>query len=434
MAKSNSHKSLLDIKSKLKVSKTKLDKLKQTESPHFQFSSIADYVPLTESSTQGASAKYFATTSLQKSQKQKTVRKKKQNQSVLKSSVSKKSVLKRPVTSPSTHKIIIPIFWDVDLTITEQYQQVPLFSSRFEQIKKRLANQGFAFKEEIDYFNWVDIRRGEMAVGYLQQMVWDAQKGGALDGLSNDELFKTGFLVEPSKGFVACLKQLKQDFPNVELHHFFVSVGIRPIIEGFVEKQKLKSYVKGIASGEFLEKNGRIVGIKSIVYPFSKNEHIIAFMKGNYQLLNKQLRKDQYKYDYENMIVIGDGFTDTAKFAYAKKKGGTPVAVYKKGDVAGFEKAVASVGDWVDFILPRDYSPGSITYNYIKQIVQSKLSNRSTFPYILLHEYKKGNLKDESVIALVKKALAQDETLKDYFTSIHVKPDGKEIHKCIYRI
>jgi hypothetical protein len=347
---------------------------------------------------------------------------------------SQKKELQKKEINTQKKKIIIPIFWDVDLTITDEYQQVPLFASRFQTIQKRLAKEGFAFKEELDYFNWVDLRRGDLAIGYLQQMVWDAQKGGALEGLSNKELYQTGHFVQPATGFVKCIKQLKKDFPNCELHHFFISVGIRPIIEGFVAKHKLTNHIKGIASGEFLEKDGRIVGIKNVVYPFSKNEHIIAFMKGSYTLLNKQLKKDQYKYNYENMIVIGDGFTDTAKFAYAKKKGGTPVAVYKKGDEKSFEKAVLTVGDWVDFILPRDYTPNTITYKYLKKIIESKLKTRSTFPYILLHEYKKGNLKDKKIIELVKEALNNDLELKNYFTTIHVQPNEKEVHKCVYQI
>ena len=336
----------------------------------------------------------------------------------------------------SAQKRIIPIFWDVDLTITEQYQQVPLFSQRFAQIKKVVAKEGFSFSEEMDYFARVDKTRSELAIGYLQQMVWDAQKGGALEGLSNAELFQTGLLVKPAKGFIQLLRSLKKEFDaqDVELHHFFISVGIRPIIEGFVEKHRIKTYVKGIASGEFLEKNGRIVGIKKIVYPFSKNEHIISFMKGSYELLNKQLKGSEYKYDYEDMIVIGDGFTDTSKFAYAKKKGGTPVAVYKSGDEIAFLKAKETVGSWVDFILPRDYTPGGITHTYIREIISKKLKRKSTFPPMLLHDYKKGNIVHKKLRAFIKQELDSTTELHDFFKTVHVGPDGKVVESCIYRI
>jgi len=329
-----------------------------------------------------------------------------------------------------TQPIHIPVFWDVDLTITKRYQQIPLFSHYKEKIAAKLKKQGFVYKQEESYWDSVNAHKdADAGVAYLQEIIWDAQPGGIFDGLTTDDLYNFGKEVEPATGFVECLKQLQKDFEGrAVLHHFFVSVGMRDIILGFIDKNNLRPYVAGVAASEFfVNEKKQLTGIRRVVSPFTKNEWIIGFMKGDQNLLNMQLKSNEYKYSYEDMIVIGDGLTDTSKFAYSKKKGGTPCAVYIPHDEKSFEKAKKTVGVWIDYLLPRDYTPGAITFELLKKIIEKKLARRCSFRPSALHDYKKGAIIHPDEFALIQKHIASCAECADYFTQTFVKPDGKVV-------
>ncbi len=323
---------------------------------------------------------------------------------------------------------LIPVFWDVDLTITKRYQQVPLFAHYKDKIAQKLKKYGFTYVKEESYWDVVNNCRPDSDPGitYLQEILWDSQPGGIFEGLTTDDLYNFGKEVEPATGFVECLKALQEKFAGrAEFHHFFVSVGMRDMILGFVDKNNLRPYIAGIAASDyFVDEKKRLTGIRRVVSPFTKNEWIIGFMKGDHRLLNMQLKSNEYKYRYENMIVIGDGFTDTSKFAYAKKKGGTPCAVYVPGDEQSFEKAKKTVGMWVDYLLPRDYTPTGTTFEQLTKIIEKKLTRRCSFRPSALHDFRKGAIIHPDEYALVQKHIASCAECAQYFTQTFAHPDG----------
>lgn len=325
--------------------------------------------------------------------------------------------------------IDIPIFWDFDLTVSKEFQQIPLFEKRFTEIKKHLITLGFKPKNASDYFEKVDKSGGDKGLTYLQHMIWDAKKGGCLEGLTDKELFMMGKLVQPADGFKKCLYTLQKEFAKkARIRHFFISVGIKKMIEGFLTKQRMKTYIQEIAASEFfVDENGVINGIKKAVSPFGKNEWIISFMKGSFSLLNKQLSPKQYKYNYQNMIVIGDGFTDIAKFAYAKKKGGTPIAVYKPHCEKSYTKACSTVGSWADYILPQEYGPHTQTYKFLREAILEKISAKPKLRPSLLHDYKKGLVTDKTEKNYIKSILQKDTVSQNFFRQVRID-SNQNIH------
>ena len=330
--------------------------------------------------------------------------------------------------------IDIPIFWDFDLTVSKEYQQLPLFEKRFKDIQKHLASVGIQTNHSLDYFKKVDLEGGDLGLVYLQHMIWDAQKGGCLEGLTNTELFSLGKLIQPADGFRECLVSLRKEFAGkARLHHFFISVGLLEMMKGFLEKQRLKTYVDQIAASQFFtDKKGVINGIKNAVLPFTKNEWIISFMKGSHGLLNRQLLPKQYKFSYPNMIVIGDGYTDISKFSYAKKKGGTPVAVYRPQDKKLYQKAAKTVGPWADYILPQEYGVDTLTYQYLVKIIQDKIDFKPALRHATLHDYKKGLVTDSEEKAFIQRVLKKDVACQKYFEKVFVDHEYNEITSCQY--
>jgi hypothetical protein len=325
----------------------------------------------------------------------------------------------------------IPIFFDVDLTVTEEYQQIPLLKPHKEELRRKVEEAGLEYTDPRSYFRIQDLIGGNPGVNYLNLFVWEAKKGRMLEGLTDKRLRKSGKKVKPSPGLAEGLKELKERFKKqARLHYFLISVGIKPIIEGFVEAAGLEGVIDGIAASEFTtDKKGIINGIKDVTTSFGKNAPMIGFMKGDRKLLDVTLFPGQYKFDYRDEIVVGDGFSDISMFSYAKKKGGTPVAVYKPGSYDEYQKAVASVGVWVDYVLPRDYSPEFITFDLLAEIIQNKLGRRCEFRPSSLYDYRKGKVRHQHEIDCIKAHLEECSECSKFYRKTFVTPEGtKEVH------
>jgi len=318
----------------------------------------------------------------------------------------------------------IPFIWDVDNTITDGNQQEPLFAKYQEAIRRQFKELGIRFNNPNDYFGKSDRLGGEKGITYLTTFVWDADEEGAFEGLTSEELRDLGRKVKLADGFVEGLKALQERYKGkVEFHHFLVSVGITPMIEGMVEENGLEELIEGIFASDFtVNEKGVINGISRAVIPFSKNEWIISLMKGESSLLNVPLFKSQYRFDYQDMVVCGDGFTDISMFAFGKKKGGTPVCVYKPGDVAKYTEAISMVGDWADYFLPRSYAPGSQTFAMFCQIVDKILARTCSFRPAALYDLRKGNTTHPDEVKCVLTHLEKCGECQEYYVKTRVTP------------
>jgi hypothetical protein len=322
----------------------------------------------------------------------------------------------------------IPIFLDVDMTITNEYQQEPLFRKYSEKLKKYCDEHNVP-----DFWGLCAKKReegGQYGVDYLNLMIQEAKKGGCFEGLSNNELFELGKEVIPAKNLTEGMISLKEEFRGkAQIQYYLISVGIKPTIQGFIHSQGLENVITGIAASEFGEHEGIISEPKKIILPFGKNEPIIQFIKGKSELLNTPLYKDEYELDYQNMIILGDGITDSSMMAFAKKKGGSTIVVYTEEDFNGYNKALQIGSMWVDFILPRDYTPNGPTYNNIKKAIETKINRKCLFRPSSLHDLRKGNIQDKTEREFVLKHIyghpTSNEGCQDcqkYFVQTRVTP------------
>jgi len=320
----------------------------------------------------------------------------------------------------------IVLVWDFDLTLSEEYQQIPLFKDRFEQIKKQGELEDIEINNPYDYFKRCDNMGGEKGISYLQRMIWDSQKNGCFEGLSLDDLFNYGKKVKPVNKVRQGLEELKKEFKNhANVHHYVISVGIKNMIQGFLEENELENLIEGINASEFhTDENGVINGIKNAIVPFNKNQPLIEIMKGNPKLLNELMHPEEYKYSYRNLIVVGDGFSDVSKFAYSKKKGGTPVCVYKKKDVNDFNKGIQGVLNWVDYILPRDYNPKKQTIDVLKEIIENKIKQKCNYSPEPLYNYNKGKIKHPDEQKSIEEHLKNCSECSTYFKKVLVTPNN----------
>lgn len=320
----------------------------------------------------------------------------------------------------------VPIIFDVDMTVTSEYQQYPMLEAHEEGIRAKLASKGLDFKNAESYFRMQDELGGDNGITYLMLMMWDSQPDGLWPGLNDERLREWGRKVKPAEGLVEGLTKLKKDFEDeVDLRYFFISVGVKPMIEGFMEANGLEGLVDDVAASTFTYgDDGTINGINSAVTSFGKNEWLISFIKGDANLLNKYLLRGQYMFDYRDMVVVGDGYSDTSKFSLAKKRGGTPVVLYEPGSYDAYFKAVDTLRSRADYFLPRDFTPGFQTFNFLKEIVERKRDRECLCDPRDLYAYRKGDKNIPEIWDAVQNHLGKCNECQDFFRQVHVTPEG----------
>lgn len=337
-------------------------------------------------------------------------------------------------------KKTVCIVWDFDLTLTSEYQQMPLFRHREAQIALRLQQEGFNPTVLENYFHIANKVSQDQGLAYLQSMLIDATQGRCLEGLTNTELFETGKRVTPAKGTNEIFPQFQTLFAD-SLSHSIISVGLEEMIRGFLTQHHLDAYIETVHASRFNEvydptlQSQRIASIQKAVTPFTKNEYLIGIIKGDHSKLNTKILPEERKYNYEKLIVIGDGFSDIAKFSYARNRGGISICVYDPENRKAYERIMHSdLVSRLQYVLPRDYSKDSTTFSILQNIIQQLLSRDLSLNPELLNIYERGNIKLPAIQELVRTQIRADQSLQDFLTLTAVTPDGEicKIPKCSF--
>ncbi len=319
----------------------------------------------------------------------------------------------------------IAFMLDFDDTLSSVYQQEPLFQDNFDKIKSLYDELGIKFNTPLDYFNRTESLGLNRGVGFLTTMIWDAAEGKPLEGLTLERLTESGKRITPATGIPDFFPNIKQEFNGkANIEFYIVSVGISHIIEGFLTEHNLTGIISGVAGAEFTINNeGVINGIKKAVTPFEKNAPIIEFAKGGEKTLDKLMNKEDYALEYNKIIAIGDGFSDIAMLSQTKKKGGTAVCVYKPEDLKAFSRAKQLLPR-INYLLPRDYSSRSQTYELLCEAVQRKIDAVCNYDPEVLHKFGKSELKNEGLRNVTLNHIDNCGECPTYFTKTIVTPNG----------
>jgi len=291
------------------------------------------------------------------------------------------------------------MFYDFDLTLTEEYQQFPIFRHFLTNLKKAYPH----IKKPQDY--WELAEKCDLGVGYMAQMVTDANNG-VFPGLTNR------LMVETFAPQIQLAPGIPEWFPSInsfglniageDPEHYIISVGIEPLIRG----TSVAQHATSITSGEFIDDGNNITKIQSIVNPFEKVEFIKRIAKGGD--LYSDLGMNQYHINYRNCIVFGDGETDKYMFRYIRGRGGIAICVFEKGNNAAFEKAKAKLGNKrssVSFIVPRDYSLGSTLERVVQEslVLLQERDQHCDMDHTLVHDMIRKQIRNPEIEGIVKK-------------------------------
>lgn len=350
----------------------------------------------------------------------------------------------------------VAIFADFDLTLTEEYQQIPLIDHYLEKYKKfynqpkilehyRKFDPTFSFKEPGDFFKILHVKRDEIisqdknsriqnGITWLGQLLCDTQEGFPLENLSLEKLYELGKKIKMSKGCLECFIKLKEIWlkKGIEVEIFIVSVGlktlIRGAIDGYMEEQNIKQNpIDGIYSAEINEtisNNKKRLEIISVIEDYSKTEIAYEIAKGGKSNRDKKFTGNDYIIPHNKFIVLGDGFSDIPMFRFFRKKGGRGIMVYKKGCMTSYLKARSNSFDNVDYLLERDYTPISLNplWHYLNKTISDVSYKKCKHSEVSIYNYKWSKLMSDTEEHEIQNHLSDCNDHKFGFTLTYVVP------------
>jgi len=315
----------------------------------------------------------------------------------------------------------IAVFADFDLTLTEEYQQIPLVNHYLDKYKNyynsknilekfRKYDKDFIFEKPDDFFSILAVKRKSIlendptariqnGVTWLGQLIEDQSPGLPLEGVTMKDLYELGKKVRMATGTLECFIELKKKWKkqNIDIKVYVVSVGLKTLIQGaidgYIEQHNLKENpIDGIYAGEISPNpfNNNKLETISVIEDYSKTEIAYEISKGGQSNRDKKISRGEYVIPHNKFIVLGDGFSDIPMFRFFRKKGGICFMVYEKGSMKSYMKARQNAFDNVDYLVERDYTPNKENplWNYINEAVDKLSYKKCKHSEISLYNYK----------------------------------------------
>jgi hypothetical protein len=279
---------------------------------------------------------------------------------------------------------IIAIVWDFDRTLIPNYSQSPLFKV-YNVDEKRFWDETNALKE---LYAERKINVGE-DTAYLLHMLTYVREG-IFAGLTNSRLRELGHELEMCPGIPEFLHEVselirnKERFAkhNIEIEHYVVSTGIRPLIEGsavgeivraiwaneFVDQPPPPNY---LAEGHEFGAEGEIAQIGYMIDNTSKTRAIFEINKGPDYPVNSRVAEEDRRVPIRNMIYVADGPSDVPVFSVIQQYGGRSLGVYQTGERSNYEGVKQLEDDArVNSIAPADFRDGQPAYLWLTTTVR----------------------------------------------------------------
>jgi hypothetical protein len=285
---------------------------------------------------------------------------------------------------------IIACIWDFDKTLIPGYMQSPLFR-RFGVDEKTFWAETNAL---VDHYH----RRGyrlASEIGYLNHLLTYV-RAGPMAGLNNRMLFECGGEIEfypglpgffdESKAWVGERAEFRKH--DIRLEHYIVSTGIAPMIRGC----RIAPHVDGIWACEFIENplqpgflkqkeleisaDAEIAQIGMVIDNTTKTRALFEINKGTNRNpaidVNANIKAEDRRIPFQNMIYIADGPSDVPSFSVVKGNGGRAYAVYnpERSDEFAQNDQLRQVGR-IDHYGPADYRASSNTVHWLKLHIQA---------------------------------------------------------------
>lgn len=191
---------------------------------------------------------------------------------------------------------------------------------------------------------------------------------------SRANLIEQGKTVEFHKGVDSWFDRINEfgRANGVEVQHYIISSGIKPIIEG----TSIAKHFKQIFACDFVYDSAGMPEWPAIAVNYtSKLQFLYRINKGIWEIwdnkrLNAHMNDEDRPVPFSNMIYVGDGLTDVPCMKLTRQNGGYSIGVYdptKEGNRKG--NSYLMTDDRVNFYVKADYSEGSELEEIAKMIL-----------------------------------------------------------------
>jgi hypothetical protein len=285
---------------------------------------------------------------------------------------------------------IIACIWDFDKTLIPDYMQSPLFRRyrvdeptfwlETNELVEHYHRRGYRLSGEISYLN------------HLLTYVL----AGRMPGLNNRILRDCGKEIGFYPGlpeFFGAAKGWVQDRPDyakheIQLEHYIVTTGLAEMVRG----SQVADHVDGIWGCEFIENplqpgflaqkeldiqaEAEIAQIGMMIDNTTKTRALFEINKGTNKNpaidVNSNVKPEDRRIPFQNMVYIADGPSDIPSFSVVKSGGGTTYAVYNPAVPAEFAQNDRLLQSGrIHGYGPADYTASSSTSRWLKLHIQA---------------------------------------------------------------
>ena len=216
---------------------------------------------------------------------------------------------------------------------------------------------------------------------YLYEMIQTSRLGGKQPAITREALQAWGPRVQLYPGAATIFRRLRKHAKlvsaGVQVEFYLISSGIGEILR----TTKIANNFTDIWACEFhYSSMGGIEFPKNVVSFTDKTRYIFQISKGLFGSssrnapfdVNRKIGERDLRIPLDQMIFVGDGYTDIPCFSLLRKGGGTAIGVYDKENRDKWGRAWGFIEDGrVSNLVPADYSKGSALTNSLMMAISS---------------------------------------------------------------
>ena len=206
----------------------------------------------------------------------------------------------------------------------------------------------------------------------MYRMVNEALAKGIV--LTQDKLREYGATVELFDGVETWFDRINEFGKSigVQVEHYIVSSGDKEMILGM----PIAKYFKKIYACTYIyDQDGKVIWPAISVNYTNKTQFLYRINKGcldeSDDSINDIMDKDSRNVPFENMIYIGDSFTDIPCMRLVMNNGGKAIGVYNPKSKNDSKVKNLLNNNKINFIAPADYSKGKMLDVLVKEIIRS---------------------------------------------------------------
>jgi phosphoserine phosphatase len=222
---------------------------------------------------------------------------------------------------------------------------------------------------------------------YLYEMIQISRSGDPQKLITKEKLLRFGMEVKFYNGATRIFSRLKKNVesvnPNISVEYYLISSAIGTLLR---ETSIAKQFEQIWASDFHYSPDGSIEFPCNIVSFTDKTRYIFHVSKGIFGRkflgtpfeVNRKIPPQELRVPLDQIVFVGDGYTDIPCFSLVRKHGGVAIGVYDQAHREKWGRAWGFIEDGrVSNLVPADYGSKSALSNSLTMAVES-IANKIT--------------------------------------------------------